>query len=85
VLPCGSCYALLQLGYRHIDTAAIYGNEADVGRAVKDSGIPREEVGEGRVSNSGGRVVQWTSPMKTMSGLSLVVYGQIHVSMLPLP
>lgn len=29
---------------RHIDTAARYGNEEDVGRAVRDSGIPREEL-----------------------------------------
>ena len=29
---------------RHIDTAHVYGNEADVGRAVRDSGIPREEI-----------------------------------------
>ena len=35
--------AILQ-GYRHIDTAAGYGNEASVGIAVKQSGIPREEV-----------------------------------------
>lgn len=34
----------LDAGYRHIDTAAAYFNEVDVGRAVKDSGIPREEV-----------------------------------------
>lgn len=34
----------LQLGYRHIDTAAFYGNEADVGRAVRDSKVPRNEV-----------------------------------------
>jgi methylglyoxal/glyoxal reductase len=34
----------LELGYRHIDTAAIYGNEEDVGQAIRDSGIPREEV-----------------------------------------
>ncbi|MEQ1566932.1 MAG: aldo/keto reductase [Myxococcota bacterium] len=34
----------LQLGYRHIDTAKIYGNEADVGRAVLESGLPRSEV-----------------------------------------
>lgn len=34
----------LQLGYRLIDTAQVYGNEADVGAAVRDSGIPREEV-----------------------------------------
>lgn len=34
----------LSLGYRHIDTAAAYFNKADVGRAIRDSGIPREEI-----------------------------------------
>lgn len=34
----------LNAGYRHIDTAAGYGNEESVGRAIKDSGIPREEI-----------------------------------------
>jgi diketogulonate reductase-like aldo/keto reductase len=34
----------LDNGYRHIDTAAIYGNEADVGRAISDCGIPRDEI-----------------------------------------
>ncbi|MBP5092032.1 MAG: aldo/keto reductase [Bacilli bacterium] len=34
----------LKLGYRHIDTAFAYGNEKDVGRAIRDSGIPREEI-----------------------------------------
>ncbi|MCC8187405.1 MAG: aldo/keto reductase [Bacteroides sp.] len=34
----------LETGYRHIDTAMIYGNEEAVGRAIKDSGISREEI-----------------------------------------
>lgn len=34
----------LQVGYRHIDTAIMYGNEESVGDAVKTSGIPREEI-----------------------------------------
>lgn len=44
----GECYkavrTALDVGYRHIDTARIYGNEEDVGRAVRESGIPREEI-----------------------------------------
>ncbi|QJI28536.1 2,5-didehydrogluconate reductase DkgB [Pseudomonas sp. ADAK18] len=34
----------LELGYRVIDTAQIYENEADVGQAIADSGIPRDEL-----------------------------------------
>ena len=34
----------LELGYRHIDTAAAYGNEAGVGAAIAASGIPRDQV-----------------------------------------
>ncbi|MCR4798094.1 MAG: aldo/keto reductase [Lachnospiraceae bacterium] len=33
----------IKAGYRHLDTAALYENEEDVGRAVKESGIPRSE------------------------------------------
>jgi 2,5-diketo-D-gluconate reductase A len=34
----------LEVGYRHIDTAAIYGNEEGVGAAIAKSGIPRDEL-----------------------------------------
>ncbi|MFH5882215.1 aldo/keto reductase [Liberiplasma polymorphum] len=34
----------LKNGYRHIDTAQAYGNEEEIGRAIKDSGIKREEL-----------------------------------------
>ncbi|HWL88989.1 MAG TPA: aldo/keto reductase [Polyangiaceae bacterium] len=34
----------LHSGYRHVDTARIYNNEKDVGTAVRESGIPREEI-----------------------------------------
>jgi 2,5-diketo-D-gluconate reductase A len=34
----------LEVGYRHIDTAEGYGNEKQVGEAVRDSGLPRDEV-----------------------------------------
>jgi diketogulonate reductase-like aldo/keto reductase len=44
----GSTYKVvseaLKFGYRHIDTAAAYFNEAEVGKAIKDSGIPREQI-----------------------------------------
>ena len=34
----------LELGYRHVDTAQAYGNERSVGNALRDSGVPREDV-----------------------------------------
>jgi diketogulonate reductase-like aldo/keto reductase len=34
----------LEAGYRHFDTATMYGNESLVGRAVRDGGVPREDV-----------------------------------------
>ena len=36
--------AALRAGYRHVDTAAAYRNEREVGRAVADSGVPRDEL-----------------------------------------
>ncbi|MGY1821143.1 aldo/keto reductase [Geodermatophilus sp. SYSU D00079] len=43
-----TCYdavrTALDAGYRHLDTATMYRNEADVGRALRDSGIDRDEV-----------------------------------------
>ncbi|KAI8371743.1 NADP-dependent oxidoreductase domain-containing protein [Radiomyces spectabilis] len=34
----------IKTGYRHIDAAYIYGNEKEVGKAIRDSGVPREEL-----------------------------------------
>jgi diketogulonate reductase-like aldo/keto reductase len=39
-----SCLAALKAGYRHIDTAQFYGNEKEVGEAVRQSGLKRESV-----------------------------------------
>jgi len=40
----GAVAAALEAGYRLIDTAQAYGNEASVGKAIRESGIPREEI-----------------------------------------
>jgi len=39
-----SVRSALEMGYRHIDTAEFYRNEEQVGQAVKESGVPREEI-----------------------------------------
>lgn len=39
-----SVLSALQIGYRHIDTARVYGNEASVGRAIRESGLARDEI-----------------------------------------
>lgn len=36
--------AALDIGYRHVDTAAAYGNEREVGEAIRSSGVPRSEI-----------------------------------------
>lgn len=42
---CENCIAVaLDAGYRHIDTAAMYDNESEVGNAVRSSSVPREEI-----------------------------------------
>ena len=42
------CYdavrAALEVGYRHIDTATMYENEAEIGRAIADSGVDRDDL-----------------------------------------
>lgn len=40
----GAVLAALRAGYRHIDTARIYGTESAVGNAIQKSGVPREEI-----------------------------------------
>jgi diketogulonate reductase-like aldo/keto reductase len=46
--PASVCVAsvqtALQAGYRHVDSAQYYENEAEVGQAIKGSGLPREDV-----------------------------------------
>jgi 2,5-diketo-D-gluconate reductase B len=40
----GSVGRALSMGYRHVDTAQMYGNEAEVGRGIRDSGVERGEI-----------------------------------------
>lgn len=40
----GAVEAALEIGYRHVDTAAAYGNEREVGAAIRRSGLPRDDV-----------------------------------------
>ncbi len=39
-----SIHAALEAGYRHIDTAQFYGNEKEVGEAIRDSSVPRSDI-----------------------------------------
>ena len=39
-----SVLAAIEMGYRHIDTAAAYHNEEGVGQGIRESAVPREEI-----------------------------------------
>jgi 2,5-diketo-D-gluconate reductase A len=41
---CEAVLTALRTGYRHVDTATMYANESEVGHAVRDSGLPRQDV-----------------------------------------
>ncbi len=41
---CSAVLASIECGYRHFDTASLYGNEDEVGEAVRNSGVPREKL-----------------------------------------
>jgi 2,5-diketo-D-gluconate reductase A len=41
---CEAVLSALQAGYRHVDTATMYANESEVGHALRDSGLPRQDV-----------------------------------------
>jgi diketogulonate reductase-like aldo/keto reductase len=52
----------LEAGYRHVDTAAMYGNETEVGEAVRASGIPRDaRCGPSSKACAGSVSNTWTS------------------------
>jgi 2,5-diketo-D-gluconate reductase A len=65
--------AALQVGYRHIDTAQMYGNERQVGQAVRESGLDRSEVFvTSKLSNaSHGQVATLEAFERTLSALDL--------------
>ncbi len=69
----------LEAGYRHIDTAQGYANEAEVGRAIADSGLDRDEVfvtTKLKPSNAGAAAV------RSSTGQSLDELGMDHVDLL---
>jgi 2,5-diketo-D-gluconate reductase A len=76
----------LETGYRHIDTAAMYGNEKEVGQAVRDSGLPRSEVFVTSKLNNGDHAygAALTAFDRTMDALGLE-YVDLYLVHWPLP
>ncbi len=78
------CYtatlAALEAGYRHLDTATMYRNEHEVGRALRDSGVPRDEVFVTTKYNprSGGRELEILDQSLELLGLDHVDLWLIH-------
>jgi 2,5-diketo-D-gluconate reductase A len=68
----------LEVGYRHIDTAAIYGNEEGVGRALAASGIPRDEL---FITTKLWNADQGTASAHTAIDISLEKLGLEHVDL----
>ncbi len=68
----------LEVGYRHIDTASFYGNEGGVGRAIQNSGIPRDEI---FVTTKLWNSDQGTHPALDAIDLSLEKLGMDHVDL----
>lgn len=66
----------IRTGYRHIDTAAVYGNEQSVGEGIARSGIAREEIlsrarcgtrKEGTIPRCGHSTARWPTSVWTIS------------------
>jgi diketogulonate reductase-like aldo/keto reductase len=78
------CYAAvlaaLEAGYRHLDTAAMYRNEHEVGRALRDSGVSRDEVFVTTKYNprSGGRELEVLAESLDALGVEQVDLWLIH-------
>jgi 2,5-diketo-D-gluconate reductase A len=72
----------LEVGYRHIDTAALYNNEAEVGAAIAASGIPRDELfittKLGNPDHKSGEIVPAFDQSLTKLGLDYVDLYLIH-------
>ncbi|MDH6180243.1 2,5-diketo-D-gluconate reductase A [Microbacteriaceae bacterium SG_E_30_P1] len=68
----------LEVGYRHIDTAAIYGNEEGVGRAIAKSGIPRDEL---FITTKLWNSEQGTQTVRDAMNVSLAKLGLDHVDL----